>query len=207
MLSIKKLLKKLEGIQTIESVKDRLNVNSTQASYYISRLKKESYVKTKRLSNNKNVYDISFENKLGGTSYYEIINKNSPIKLVIPETYKIYGKKISLEETLIYAIKTKKLRIILASLALFKKISNWSELYRLGKKNHLERQVGALYDISREIMRVRRMSKRFRNLSLPQKNSNFNFVIPGLKSKDFKEIEKTWKIHIPFNHSDLEDYK
>jgi len=207
MLSIKKLLRKLEGIQTIESVKDRLNVNSTQASYYLSRLKKEGYVKTKRLSSNKNIYDISFENKLGGTSYYEIINKNSPIKLVILETYKIYGKKISLEETLIYAIKTKKLRVILASLALFKKISNWNELYRLSKKNHLKRQVGALYDLSREIMRVRKMSKRFRNLSLPQKNSKFNFIIPGLKSKDFKEIEKTWKIHIPFNHSDLEDYK
>ncbi len=70
MLSIKKLLKKLEGIQTIESVKSRLNVNYAQASYYISRLKKEGYVKTKRLSNNKNVYEISFENKLGGTSYY-----------------------------------------------------------------------------------------------------------------------------------------
>ncbi|MBU4124042.1 MAG: hypothetical protein KKI14_01055, partial [Nanoarchaeota archaeon] len=175
--------------------------------YYVYCLRKKGYVKTKRLSNNRRVYNISPENRLNGISYYDIINKNSPIKISIPEIYKIYGKEPSLEETLIYAVKTKNLRTILASLALFKKIDNWSELYQLSKQNHLERQVGALYDLSRKIMRTRKMTKTFRNFAIPKKDSAFDYIIPSLKSKDFTEIEKKWKIYLPFNWQDLEDYK
>jgi len=152
------------------------------------------------------VYNISFENKLKGTSYFEIINKHSPVKIATPITYKIYGKEPSLEETLIYAIKTGSLRTVLASLALFKKIANWSELYQLAKKNRVERQVGALYDLSKKIMKVRRMTDRFRNNALPKKEYNFEYIIPGLISKDFKDIEETWKIYLPFNKNDLSDY-
>ena len=138
------LLKKLTGIQTIESAMDILEVDKKMAVYYLHRLRKEGYVKTRRQSNNKRVYHISAENKLGGVSYYDIINQYSRIKISTPMVYKIYGKEPSLEETLIYAIKTKSLRTVLASLALFKKINNWAELYRLAKKNRIERQVGAL---------------------------------------------------------------
>ena len=147
-----KLLQKLAGIQTIESVMDILNVDRKMAIYYLHRLRKEKYVKTKRLSNNRRVYNISMDNKLGGKNYYEIINQYSPIKIATPFTYKIYGKELSLEETLIYAIKTKALRTILASLSLFKRINNWVRLYNLAKENHIERQVGALYDLSHQIL-------------------------------------------------------
>ena len=199
------ILKKIEGIQTIQSIMDILNVSKEKAIYYVHRLRKKGYVKTKRLSDNKRVYNISFENRLKGSSYYEIINQNSPVKITASEVHLVYGKKPSLEETLVYAIKTKSLRTILASLALFKKISNWSELYSLAKENHIERHVGALYDLAREIMKTRRMTKRFRNNSLPKKN-NFKYIIEGLKSKDFKEIENRWKIYLPFNNADLEAY-
>src|SRR3989344_2563595 len=199
------LLKKLEGIQTIESVKDILKVNKKKAIYYIYKLRKEGYVKTKKQSNNNRVYNISLENKLGGKSYYEIINEYSPIKISTPVFYKIYGKEPSLEETLIYAIKIKSLRTILASLALFKKINNWTKLYRLAKENHIERQAGALYDLARKIMKVRKMTIRFRNNSLPKKESKFEYIIPKLKSKDFTKIEKLWKIYLPFNKEDLEE--
>ncbi len=203
----KELLKKLEGIQTIESVMDTLNADKNKAIYYVYRLRKEGYVKTKKQSNNRRVYNISFENKLGGKSYYEIINQHSPIKIATPVVYKIYGKEPSLEETLIYAIKTKSLRTILASLALFKKINNWAELYDLAKKNHIGRQVGALYDLARRIMKVRRMAPKFRNSALPKEEYRFEYVIPELKSKDFIEIEKIWKIYLPFNKKDLEEYE
>ena len=157
----REILQKLAGIQTIESVMDILEVDKRMAIYYIHRLRKEGYVKTKRQSNNRRVYNISLDNKLGGKSYYEIINQHSPVKISTPIIYRIYGKEPSLEETLIYAIKTKSLRTILASLALFKKISNWVELYNLAKENHVERQVGALYDLARQIMKVRRMTTTF----------------------------------------------
>ncbi|PIN86787.1 hypothetical protein COV19_02850 [Candidatus Woesearchaeota archaeon CG10_big_fil_rev_8_21_14_0_10_44_13] len=201
------ILQKLAGIQTIESVRDILKVNKKKAIYYIYRLRKQGYIKTRRQSNNRRVYNISFENKLGGKSYYEIINQYSPIKIATPIIYKIYGKEPSLEETLIYAIKTKSFRTIQASLALFKKINNWVELYKLAKENHIERQVGALYDLAHRIMRVRKMAKQFRNNSLPKEGFKFGYIIPELKSKDFKEIENIWKIYLPFNMKDLEEYK
>ena len=199
------LLGKLKGIQTIESVKDSLNIRRNKAVYCIYRLRKQGYVKTKRTSGGKRVYSISFENRMKGTSYYEIINENSPVKITTPAIYKIYGKKPTLEETLVFAVKTGSLRVMLASLALFKKISNWSRLYQLAKQNHIERQIGVLYDLARKIMKTRRMTEKFRSSALFKKN-HFSYLIPGLKSKDFKEIENMWKIYLPFNKKDLEAY-
>lgn len=206
-MKTQEILQKLSGIQTIESVMDILKVEKKRATYYIYRLRKQGYIKTKRQSNNRRVYYISLDNKLGGKSYYDIINQHSNIKITTPVIYKIYGKEPSLEETLIYAIKTKSFRTILASLALFKKIDNWTKLHTLAKENHIERQVGALYGVARKIMKVRKMSKRFRNSSLPKKEYKFWYILPELKSKDFKEIENIWKIYIPFNKKDLEEYK
>ena len=110
-------------------------------------------------------------------------------------------------ETLVYAIKTKSLRVILASLALFKKIHDWNELYTLSKKNHVERQAGVLYDLARTIIRTRKMAKRFLNKSIPRKYDKYVYIIENLSSKDFKEIENKWKVYLPFNKDDLEDYK
>ena len=205
-MKTKEIVKKLEGIQSIETVKDILDISREKAIYYIYRLRKIGYVKTKKLSNNKRVYNISFENRLKGTSYYEIINKYSPIKISTPEIYKFYGKEPTFEETLVYAIKTQSFRTILAALALFKKIDGWVSLYQLAKKNHLERQVGAIYDLARKVMLTRKMTDRFRNNALPKENYQWRYVIPGLKSDDFKDIEKRWKIYLPFNKKDLEDY-
>ncbi len=206
-MKLKEALKKVEGIQTVESIMDLLGVSRNKAIYYAHRLNKQGYVKTKRLSNNKRVYNISFENKLGGNSYYDIINQYSPIKVAVPVVYRIYGKESSLEEALVYAIKTGNFRTILASLALFKKIDDWPKLYNLAKQNRIERQVGALYDVARRIMRVRRMTIRFRNNSIPKNNYKFCYVIPGLRSKEFQDIEKVWRIYLPFNKKDLEGYK
>ena len=205
-METKILLKKLEGINTVETVMKTLDVSREKAIYYIFRLRKKGYIKTKKLSDNKRVYAISFENRLKGTSYQEIINKHSSIKIAASEVHRIYGKEPSMEETLIYAIKSKSLRTILAALALFRKINDWSRLYQLAKSNHCERQVGALYDLTRKIILIRRMTKRFRNNALPKKEHEWRSIIPNLRSDDFKDIEKTWKTYLPFNKKDLEDY-
>jgi hypothetical protein len=205
-MDTKILLRKLEGVQTIPTVMDNLHVNRRQAIYYIHVLKKQGFVKTRRQSNNRRVYYISFENSLGGFSYYDIINKNSPIKLVEPKTDLVYGKEPTLEETLIYAIKTGSLRAMLAALALFRRIDDWSLLYRLAKEGHVVRQVGALYDLARKVMRTRRMTSRFRNNALPKKSDGFEYILQSMKSYDFRDIESVWKVHLPFNRRDLEDY-
>lgn len=207
-MQTKELLKKLEGINTIESVMSTLNVTKEKAIYYIYRLNKEGYVKKQRTPSKKRVYFISVENKQSGTSYYEILNKYSPIKLSITQTYKIYGREVTLEETLVFAVKTKKIRNILAALALFKKISNWKLLYELSKTNKIERKIGALYDLSRFLLRTKRMDGRYYRIMLPKPSNEYEYIIEGLQTKEekFMKIEKRWKVYLPFNNSDVVDY-
>ena len=205
-IEIEELLERIEGIQTIKSIKKILQVNEKRAIYLVSRLRKKGYVKTTQDNDNVRVYKISRKNLIPGKSYAEVINENAPLGVYISKDYKIHGKKPSLEETLIYAIKTKEIRTIIASLSLFKKINNWTLLYKLAKKDSLARQTGALYDVSRTIIKTRKMTKRFRNLSLPKKTDKFQYIIEKFKSENFQDIEKKWKVFIPLNKADLEEY-
>ena len=93
----RELLQKLAAIQTIESVMDILKVHKRMAIYYIHRLRKEGYVKTRRKRNNRRVYNISLDNKLGGKSYYEIINQHSPIKISTPVIYRSEERRVGKE--------------------------------------------------------------------------------------------------------------
>jgi len=206
-MKVNELIEKVNGIQTIESIKNALNVDRTRAIYLIYRLRKNGYVITKQDSNNSRIYFISKQNRLGGTSYIDIINENSPIKLSSSEVYKIYGRNVSIEETIVYALKTHRFRYILASLGLYKKINNWKELYRLAKKNDLIREVGALYYLSRMIIpRVKKMSKFFEYHALLKNENKYRYIIQNLKSKDFSSIEEKWKVFIPFSNEDLVGY-
>lgn len=205
-MNIKKLVRKLEGIHDIQSVMNLLSVNRQTAINYVSKLRKEGYVKTKKISDLRRIYNISTQNKLGGKSYYEIINSVSPIKISEAEIYKIHGREPTFEETLIYALKTKKLRVILAALALFKHINNWTLLGYLARKNKVERKVGALYDLARTLIKIRRMSMKFRKSILPKSDDIYCYIIGGLKSKDFIGIQQKWRVYLPFNLSDLEVY-
>ena len=207
-MKVNELIEKVNGIQTIESIKNTLNVNRTRAIYLIYRLRKKGYVITKQDSNNSRIYFISKQNKLGGTSYIDVINENSPIKLSSSEVYKIYGRRVSIEETIIYALKTHRFRYILASLGLYKKVKNWSELYRLAKKNDLIKEVGALYDLTRIIIpRIKKMSKTFEYYALLKDENEYRYIIPNLKSKDFSSIGEKWKVFIPFSIEDLTGYR
>ena len=205
-MQIEILLEKLGGVQTIESVMSLLKVNHTRAVYLIHRLREAGYVKTKRAHNLKRIYYISRENLQGGKNYYEIINEYSPIKIAVPEIHKIYGRTVTLEETLVFAIKTKKIRVILASISLFKKIKDWKLLYRLSKQNRMERKIGAIYDLARTIMRTKRMDGRIRRHFLPRGHEKYQYMVDGFESKDYMEIEKIWKVYLPFNKIDLGDY-
>lgn len=205
-MELKNLLKHLEGIHTIDSIMDTLHVSRKKAIYYVYRLRKKGYVKTRAASNKTRIYAIDRKNRLGGESYYEVINAHSPIKLAESSFYKVYGRKLSLEEALVYAIKTRKVRPIAAALGLFKSINNWKLLGELARKNHVERSVGALYDVARKIMKTRRMSRILRNSFLPERFARFAEMVKGFRSKDYEDIEERWKIRIPLNKADLEEY-
>ena len=205
-IKTKSLVKILKGTHTIATIMNLLGVNKQKAVYYIYKLRKEGYIKTRRLSNNKRLYYISLQNKFGGRSYTAILNENSPIKLAESETYIIYDREPSLEEVLVYAVKSKQIRIILSSLWLFKKIKNWKRLYNLAKQNNILRQICALYDLARTLFKTRRIKQRFITLCNPKKKDMFLYIIPEMKSKDYKSIEKRWRVYIPFNNVDFEEY-
>ena len=207
-MATKDLIRKIGGVQTIASIKSRLNIDKNRAIYLVHRLRKEGYIITKKNSDKSRIYFISLENVLGGESYIEILNKYSPIKIASSEVYKIYGRNISIEETIVYAIKIHKFRYILASLALFKKIKNWKELHRLAKSNNLIREIGALYSfVEVTFPKIKKMNRTFLRLALPRKEDSFNYIIPNIKSKDYNNVEERWKVYIPFNKEDLVDYK
>lgn len=205
-MNIRDTVKKLEGIHDIESIRSILNISRSTAISYVSELRKAGYVKTRYTHTHKRIYHISLINKVGGKSYYQIINSISPIQLTESEVYKIYGREPTLEETLIYAIKTGKLRVILAALSLFKHITNWTLLSELARKNKVERKVGVLYDLAKQTFKIRRMNKKYRETNLPKEADKYAYIIRGLKSRDFIKIQDLWKVYLPFNKSDLVDY-
>ena len=206
-METKELLRKISGVQTIKSIESRLKIDKSKAIYLVHRLRKKGYVVTRQDSDNSRIYFISQENLLGGQSYIDILNKYSPIKITSSEVYKIYGRNISIEETIVYAIKTHKFRYILSSLVLFRKIKSWGELYRLAKKNNLVREIGALYNlIEITFPKVKKINKTFLRLGLPNAKDEFKHIIPNINSKDYFSIEEKWKIYIPFNKEDLVEY-
>lgn len=209
-MDILELAKKIEGLQTASTVSKILNVNKNTAINYISLLRKNGYVKETSYGSRKiRMYKISTLKKedYGNPGFYEILDKNSKVKIYsLYEKDKIYGKELSIEEAIIRAVKTEEFRVILASLGLFAKVKNWVKLSDYANKENIGRKVGALYDVARIIIKLKRIDKRTRNKLLNSQVKN-KFIIQKIKSKDLKGIEKIWNVYIPFNKSDLEAYK
>lgn len=197
--------KMAEGLHTVDSFSRVTNTHRNTAIFYIHKLRENGFVKTKRGRNGKRLYDISplKLRDIGSRDFIDIINENSSLKIQERFEHRTYEKTLTLEETLIKALETKDLRIILASLALFKKIKDWSLLYNLAKENRYERHIGALYSLSRKYFRVRKINKRILR-RMKESSSHKKYLIYKLKSNDFKEIEKEWDVFIPFNKSDME---
>ncbi|MBI2106239.1 hypothetical protein HYT56_05405 [Candidatus Woesearchaeota archaeon] len=206
--SIESILKKLEGLNTIDLIERKLNVKKNTAIKKISELRKLGYVETRGGGKQPRLYRISRvkREKIGNLGLYDTINKNSPIKLVKPYEHRIIMGKLSIEEAIVRAIKSGNFRLIMASLALFNKIKNCSELYQFAKKENIRRKVGALYELTRKIMKVKSIDEKTMKLLMNAKNEK-KFIVEGLKSKDFIDLQKKWNVFIPFNKADLERYK
>ncbi|MFH1439691.1 MAG: HTH domain-containing protein [Candidatus Woesearchaeota archaeon] len=213
-MDIRKLAKTLEGLYTIEMIAEKLNISRRTAINYVSSLRKQGYLTTTRGHKKLRLYRISpLKMKLDGNiGLFETINKYSNIKLNIPFHSRIHGRKFSVEEAIIEAIKTKDYRIIIAAMPLFNHIKSWSLLAKYAKENDVTNKVGALYDLTKKIVRIKKIDKRTEN-SLMKNNSMKNsikrykgkvYLIPELKKeKDFKEISKKWNVIIGLRKGDL----
>ncbi len=198
----------LEGLQTVDTIAKKLDISRRTAINVIWRLRKAGLVETGYGKRRIRLYRIRTLKKpdTGFEGLYDIINKNSKIKLFARETHKIHDHRLTVEEAIVRAIKEGDFRTILAALGLFNKIRNWSRLLKFAKKEKAARKLGALYDVARTIIRVKRMDKRTRN-ALAKGKIKDRHIIKGIKSSDFKDIEREWNVFIPFNRADLEAYK
>ena len=207
-MNIEKLAKRLEGLQTVSSICKLLKIDRRTAINYISMLRKKGFLETMYGKRRIRMYKISpaIKKKAGYPGLYEIINKYSKVKIIGRYEHKIYTHELTVEEAIIRAVKSKGFRIILAALGLFNRIEDWHLLNKLSKKEGIGRKIGALYDVARKSFRVKRMDERTRKSLLKSKVDD-KYVVGRIESRDFKDIEKIWKIYIPFNKADLEVYK
>lgn len=207
-MGIEQTAKKLEGLQTIDTIAKLMGVSRRTAINIAWRLRKKGLAQTGYGKRKIRLYRISRLKKPenGFEGIYDIINKNSKVKLFTKEVHKIHYHKLTIEEAIVRAIKTEDFRTILSSLGLFNKVRDWSGLLEFAKKEQLTHQLGALYDVSKTAMKVRKMDKRVEKALLRGKTQG-RYIIRNIRSKDFKDIEKKWKLSIPFNKADLEVYK
>src|SRR3989338_9461165 len=159
------IAKRLEGLQTVDSIAKNLSINRRTAINYIWLLRKKGFVETIYGKRKIRMYKISplKKNKFGYPGLYEYLNQNSKIKIYPPYEERIYGRKPTAEEMIVKAVKTGDLRTVLSSLALFNKVRNWKRLSQIAKKELIGRKIGALYDAAKSVIRVRRMDERTRN--------------------------------------------
>lgn len=203
MIQLIRLARKIEGLQTISSIRRKLGISRSTAVKYVHFLKKQGFVEKIGGGKQPRMYKISAfkQKKIGNPGLYDIINKYSPIKIrAVSE--KIIGKKLSIEEAIIRAVLTKDYRTILASLILFNHVKNWPYLYKLARDHNIRRKIGALYETAKQFIRVRKIDEKTRNLLLNAQHENKS-IVKGLKSDDFQDIEKIWRVYIPFNRKDL----
>ncbi len=207
-MKLQETAKMLEGLQTVDTVAKKLDISRRTAINTIWKLRKLGLVETGYGKRKIRMYRIRVVKKpdVGFKGLYDVINENSKVKLFTKEVYKVHNHKITVEEAIVRAIKEEDFRTILSALGLFNKIKNWSRLLKFAKKEELTRKLGALYDAAKSTIKIRKMDKRTRKALLNGKIKN-KYIIKGIKSKDFKDIEKEWNVFIPFNKADLAVYK
>ncbi|QQG38598.1 MAG: hypothetical protein HYS32_03250 [Candidatus Woesearchaeota archaeon] len=201
------ILKKLEGLQTVETMQKELNLTKQSTINLISKLKKQGYL-TIWLGggNKKRMYKISQKKqRLRDPGMFDIINKYSPhMKLSEWYDHQVHGT-YGPEEALIEALQTKSFRVISASMFLFNHITNWPKLYKIAKEKNCWQKVGALYDVAKMFFKVRKMPLKYRKQTY--KNKQYLIRDYETKEKNFILIEKKWKVPIPFRMGDIHKVK
>lgn len=193
-----KILLKLEGLHTVETVAEALGIKKQSALNLLTKLKREGYVIVQGAGRIKRFYKISpLKQHPRYPGMFDIINKYSPMKIQPWYDHQVHGP-YGPEEALIDALQTKSFRLILASLCLFNHITDWPRLYHLAKEKNCWQKVGALYAVARLFFRVKKMP------ALYQKYKPVKWLaITQLQKINFPEIAQRWKVYIPFNQNDL----
>lgn len=196
------LLRRIEGLHTTATLAEELGLTRQATINLASKLKKEGHLTSTGGGKQVRFYKITTTTQRPrDPGMFDILNKHSPnMKLAPWYDHQVHGR-YTVEDALIDAIETKSFRVLLVSLRLFNHITDWPRLYKLAKDNNCWQEVGALHDVSKLFFRVRKMPEKYR------KNSDFKKKVLIMKypRKDelFSDIEKYWKVEIPFLRGDI----
>ena len=195
-------LRKLEGLHTIETAMDALGMKRQSALNLLCRLKKEGYVRTQGGHKQKRWYWVSMKKQYPRSlGMFDILNRHNP-HFQIAEWYdhQVHGH-YSVEDVIVDAVQTRSSRPILTTLRLFNSVADWKRLYELAKEKGCWQQVGALYDLARMHLRVRRIPRAYAKV---QRWKGEWKQLTMLRNRDnFPEIQEKWGVHIPFNRNDV----
>lgn len=197
-------LKRIEGLQTVETVMNELHYSRQSSINLLSKLKKEHYLSTTGGGKQIRLYKITVRKQPPRKpGMWDILNKYNPVFQLIPwYDHQVYGK-YGAEEALIDAIQTKDYRIILASLKLFNHIKDWTKIYRLAKEKDCWQKVGVLYDLAKIFCKTRSMPQKYQKQEEFKKQYLFDKKDKTIEDR-LKPLEKKWNIPLPFK---LRDFK
>jgi hypothetical protein len=201
--NLDEVLRKIEGLQTAETVAKELNLTRQSAINLLSKLKKMEHVTVSGGGKQKRLYKITIrKQRKKQLGMFDIINKYSPMKVNAWYEHQVYGE-YGPEEALIDAIQIRSFRIILASLRLYGHIKDWRKLHKLAEEKGVMQEVMALYELARMYFRVKKLPKRYYKPA-PSRWKN----LTQLKNRNnFTDIQKRWHVYIPFNEADMEEIK
>ena len=195
------MLRKIEGLQTVESVMGTLEIKRQSAVNLLSRLKKQGYITTMGGGKKIRLYKITqTKQRKRDRGMFDILNKyNQNFQLREWYDHQVHGK-YTVEDAIVDAIETGSFRAILATLRLFNHITDWPRLYRLAKEKNSWQKVGALHDVSRAHYKARRIPSKYANI----KGAYEWQQLTQLKNRNnFPDIQKKWHVYIPFNEKDI----
>lgn len=195
-------IKRLEGLQTVETVMSELHLTRQSAINFLSKLRKEQHCTVRGGGRRKRLYSITMRKQLPRQpGMWDILNKYNPNFQLNPwYDHQVHGK-YTVEDVIVDAIEKKSFRICLATLRLFNHVKNWPYLYRKAKQHDCWQQVGALYDVARMVMKVRKMPEKYffgkysKKYLLDKKDTT--------KEERFFPIQRRWKVPIPFRWGDF----
>ncbi len=192
-------LRKLEGLQTVETAAQLLSITRQSALNLLCRLRKEGHVTVDGGGRRKRIYNVTMRRQLPRVpGMFDIINRHSPMKILPWYDHQVHGR-YGPEEAIVDAVETQKFRVILASLRLFSHVRDWPRLYAYAQEKGCWRKVGALYDVARMFFRVRTMPERYRKAE----RVRGRVPLTQLRKDNFPAIARHWSVYLPFNEHDL----
>lgn len=191
-------IRKIEGLQTLDTVQEKLSITRQSALNLLSKLKKMQHM-TVWAGGKKKIYKITQrKQRPRDPGMFDIINKYSPMKLNEWYDHQVHGK-YTVEDAIVDALLSKSFRAILASMHSYRHIKDWKRLYKNAKKHNLWQEVGAMHSLCRKYLRVPRMPAKYYS-GRPKKTK---YLIRQVPTREHKDILAEWNTHIPFRTGDL----